>query len=319
MTCYYPKTAYDIGERTAAGKRKLVFKKPAMPKWREVEQIQLPCGRCVGCQQDTADGWAVRCVHESRYHDHTYFVTLTYNDECLPHDMSLNNRDYQTFLKRLRYHAPQCDIRYLLAGEYGGRTQRPHFHLILFGVPLHGRSVGKSEAGFDMYVDPALEECWGQGFANFGEFNIGTARYVAKYLNKKKYGDEAERVDPHTGLKHYERINWVTGEITEVMPEFIRASKNPALGLRWFEKYGLQDVYLSGDFIMLDGLRFKAPRYYDRLLERNDPDLYQEIKAKRAEAANEPHPDRTPERLNDRAQAITYRRKKSKGYARAQN
>jgi len=319
MTCYYPIKAYDLGEKHPSGKRKLSFKLPAMHRHRSYESIPLPCGKCVGCQADTTDGWAVRCVHESRYHKHAFFITLTYDDDHVPTDMSLNNRDYQTFLKRLRHHAKGCDLRYLLCGEYGGRTQRPHYHAILFGVPLDGKPIGKSEAGHDMYRDPGLEECWGQGFANFGEFNLGTARYVAKYVTKKKYGREADEPDPVTGLTHYQRINWATGEIVDVKPEFVRASTKPAIGLRWFEEYGIQDLYNSGDFVILEGQRFKVPRYYDRLLERTDPDYFASIKAKRTEAATEPHPDRTPERLHDRSEAIKYRMKKRAGYERAQN
>jgi hypothetical protein len=44
----------------------------------------------------------------------------------------LNKRDLQLFLKRLRKKDETERIRYYAVGEYGEKTGRPHYHIILF-------------------------------------------------------------------------------------------------------------------------------------------------------------------------------------------
>ena len=45
---------------------------------------------------------------------------------------SINKKDIQKFLKRLRYYFKGRRIRYYYVGEYGERTDRPHYHMALF-------------------------------------------------------------------------------------------------------------------------------------------------------------------------------------------
>ncbi len=73
-------------------------------------------------------------------------MTLTYDDEHLPINdyvdsdgvihgkPTLRKRDVQLFLKRLRKNYKYDNhIKYFCCGEYGGKTFRPHYHLIIFG------------------------------------------------------------------------------------------------------------------------------------------------------------------------------------------
>lgn len=41
-------------------------------------------------------------MHEARLHTHNCFLTLTYDDDHLPDSFSLNHRDFQLFIKKLR-------------------------------------------------------------------------------------------------------------------------------------------------------------------------------------------------------------------------
>ena len=73
---------------------------------------------------------------EAGQHTDNAFVTLTYADDQLPDGNSLCPEDVTKFLKRLRKRIDPVKIRYFLCGEYGeGSTSRPHYHLILFGLP----------------------------------------------------------------------------------------------------------------------------------------------------------------------------------------
>jgi len=64
---------------------------------------------------------------ESLCHEDNAFITLTYDNENLPENATLVPKDLKDFQKRLRYHA-NIDLRFFSVGEYGEKTQRPHYH-----------------------------------------------------------------------------------------------------------------------------------------------------------------------------------------------
>jgi len=130
--------------------------------------------------------WATRCVHESAFHEHNAYVTLTYNDENLPPDNSLSKRELQLFFKRLRKNLdssePGRKIKYFAAGEYGENKGRPHYHAIIFGLSPWGND--KKE----------VEDSWDKGFISTGTVTYDSARYVAEYINTQYDGELAKRV-----------------------------------------------------------------------------------------------------------------------------
>ena len=76
--------------------------------------VVVPCGQCLGCRLDKANDWAIRCVHEAKLHMHNCFITLTYNDDCLPADHSLHRDHLQLFFKRLRRYLDYHEIIFIL-------------------------------------------------------------------------------------------------------------------------------------------------------------------------------------------------------------
>lgn len=100
---------------------------------------------------------------------------------------------------------------------------------------------------------------------------------------KKITGKLADQMDEKTGLKPYERIDYYTGEIIEVSPEYSRMSRGGrhgrGVGYDWISKYTL-DCYPK-DFTTIRGLRMRPPKYYDRILEEIDPHMYDDIKSGR--------------------------------------
>lgn len=64
------------------------------------------------------------------------FITLTYNNNSVPMSsnglMTLDKRDIQLFFKRLRKRNEV--FKYYAVGEYGSKTMRPHYHIIIFGL-----------------------------------------------------------------------------------------------------------------------------------------------------------------------------------------
>ena len=74
-------------------------------------------------------------------------------------------------------------------------------------------------------------------------------------------------------------------------------SLKPGIGSAWFKKYGESDIYDSGDFVVIDGKKYKTPRYYDKLLEDLDEQKLFNIKKARLAKSEERAEDQTRERL----------------------
>ena len=232
---------------------------------------------------------AIRLEHEAYYHEHAWFVTLTYNDENLPHGGTLVADHISTFVKNLRY---RCDekIRYFGIGEYGGTFGRAHYHIILFGPELADKQYhySKPDSRFyspefvQMFGNPSalvwyrsdtLEKAWKKGHADMTAVSSATMQYVSKYHIEKVTGDNAE--DYYTTTDEL-------GNLVELEPEQARMSRNPGIGKKWIEEFW-QDIYPKGHMNYAGG-KCAPPKYYDRWLEENHPDVYQEVKQQREDS-----------------------------------
>lgn len=231
--------------------------------------VQLPCGQCSGCRVERSRDWAVRCVHEAACHDANSFVTLTYSDEHLG-SFSLVYRDYQNFMRRLRRAKP--GVRFYMCGEYGENFERPHWHALLFGAFFEDREpIRKLESGFQLYRSGELEGLWPFGFSSIGDVTFESAAYVARYVCKKITGPQAEA--------HYEMVDRGSGEVSQRRPEFNRMSLKPGIGARWFSRFG-SEVYPE-DIVVINGVKCAPPKYYDKLLGKNDPAALEELQYQR--------------------------------------
>lgn len=240
MPCYAPLIAYYGAELTKNGKRGLVFDSRASFSGLPVK---IACGQCIGCRLERSRQWAVRCVHENKMHDVSCFVTLTYDDDHLPNGGTLVKRDLQLFMKRLRKSRDE-KIRFYACGEYGDRTNRPHYHLLLFGCHFPDRRLRKRSAGGnDCYDSAELAGLWPAGQNLIGEVTFESAAYVARYVMKKVTGEYAEW---HYGGRE---------------PEFTLMSRRPGIGATWLEEYGAETY--RHDSCIVRGKEVKPPRYYD--------------------------------------------------------
>lgn len=244
----------------------------------------LPCGQCIGCRLNHAEGWAIRMVHEAQLHEENSFLTLTYNDENLPSNGNLSYRAVTNFIKRLRrsldktpYHKK---LKYYLVGEYGENFSRPHYHIILFGFDFsyklrykgeeNSKTLAYTKNGKSYYSSTFLSSLWSYGAAHIGDVNYNTCMYVAKYVTKKVNGRNKD--------SHYARI-LPDGEIFQLEQEKSQMSRKNAIGKEWLQKYW-SDVY-PDDSVVYEQRRFKTPKYYDKWLEKNDPLLFDQIKQER--------------------------------------
>lgn len=188
----------------------------------------IPCGRCSGCRADYAKAWSDRMCLELKDNPKALFLTLTYNNDNLHYTDSglptLCKRDTQLFWKRLRKFFKGKRIRYYIAGEYGSKTLRPHYHAIVYGLSLEDfpdrvlRSCNELKDPF--YSSVTLEKIWSKGFCLFSNVSQKTCSYVARYTLKKHYGDDKKILGDREG-------------------EFNLSSRRPGIGLLHAKEFAL--------------------------------------------------------------------------------
>lgn len=287
MTCFSPLRVFQ--EEPGKSVTFVPTREADTPMW-------IACSQCIGCRLERSRQWATRCIHESQMHEFNSFITLTYDDENLPWDGSLNKKHFQDFMKRLRKKFEPQTIRFFHCGEYGEQLQRPHYHACLFGIDFADRYLWTTRNGVNTYRSPTLEKLWPLGMSTCGELTWETAAYTARYILKKITGDEAE--------EHYWRPLCTDLEI-QVQPEYITMSLKPGIGRTWYEKFK-GDCYPS-DFITHRGTKYSVPKYYDKLKKAEAPAEYELLQAHRREKAEKHAHDRTTERLAAREQCAIAR------------
>lgn len=287
MACYHPLTGYRSKTvNPATGKRSIVFNQSE--GFRDLV-VTLPCGRCIGCRLEYSRQWAARAVHEMRSHPVGCSLTLTYDDAHLPSGGTLRKSDHQKFMKSLREKYAPREIRFFYCGEYGERRGRPHYHTCLFNFDFSDKKfVRKSPTGFDLFESEELSSLWKHGEALVGELNFETAAYAARYMTKKIKGPSAKQ--------HY----------GDRLPEYADGSRRPGLGSAYAKKW-LYEIYPADEVTIKKMDKYVTvppPKYYDKILEKEDPELYARVMAKRkAEQWRlRDNPDSTPNRLKARRQ-----------------
>lgn len=283
MTCYHPVPVWKAKQANASGKHSVVF---AEHLGIDGTRMEIPCGGCIGCRLDKAAEWQTRMLHESKEHRMNCFITLTYADEHLPPRESLQHRDFQLFMKRLRNTGVKP--RYYMCGEYGETTGRPHYHAILFGHDFADKkNPKKTKQGHSLYESPQLTELWGKGKTWIGACTPDSCGYVARYITKKVRGEAAPL--------YYTRVNKETGELEPIEHEYARMSLKPGIGATFYEKY--KGEIHNQDSVIVKQQKRKVPRYYDKQLEKFDPFSLEELKFLRSEKAQTRAADSTPDRL----------------------
>lgn len=279
MVCYHPLTCILPSVSDSFGKRKLLFKpldymkssidSPIIRDLFDYElihgfKIKIPCGKCIGCRLDYSRHWSIRSMHEAKMHTKNTFVTLTYNDDHIPDDWSLNKSYIQSFIKRFRKKYGE-GIRYMLCGEYGEKNKRPHYHILFYGFDFDDKYVWSERRGNLYYRSPGLEDIWrdayssdSNGFSIIGNVTFESSAYVARYVTKKILGKNNQHF--YSGRE----------------PEFLLTSRRPGLGNEFFYKY-YSDMFNTG-YCLIENhdKKFKAPipRYYQNLLSNFNPDFY---------------------------------------------
>lgn len=218
----------------------------------------LPCGKCLGCREIQQQQLAIRLAHQARYYDDNHFLTLTYDDDKRPDGLQKN--DLQKFWKRLRQSIArgnlpitQKGLKYLACGEYGDRTQRPHYHAAILGLKIDDLKKWDSENS----TSPTIDRLWGNGIVTVSELTEPRMQYVAGYVLKKA---------------GYRKQTYCDEDGVELQAPFRDMSKG--LGKEWIEAYATD---LRHGYLQHNGAKHSIPRYYKDKISKNQPTLNQYI------------------------------------------
>jgi len=166
------RTPLGVRNLTAAG---VIDHNGKLPFW-----ITVPCGKCPDCRRNRINGWAFRLEQEEKRCISAHFITMTYDNEFLPitrttGQMTVYKKHTQDFFKRLRKTQPEIHIKYFLCAEYGGQTERPHYHAIVFNVINPGQ-----------IIDAWRVKDQPMGNVFFGSVTPASIVYTLKYMDKPR-------------------------------------------------------------------------------------------------------------------------------------
>lgn len=225
-------------------------------------------------------------LHEIDSHDSSIFVTLTYADEYLPENASLKKRDLQLFMKRLRKSLGKRKIRYYACGEYGDETQRPHYHLIIFGMSLCDDDKLKIIQSWP-YTRWEVNQIRKKAFGIAEKESI---QYVAKYIHKQLSGELADEIYIKTGRE-------IPFKILSL-----------GIGKEYADKNKKQMNDLG--YITINGVKQSIPRYYINRLQL-DVDKFKEKAIEKEQSVVEAHTG-----LSDMTELEAYKRLTKEEYVK---
>lgn len=243
------------------------IRNPKSNKW-----MRVPCGRCIACRIAKTREWKLRLMMEKESWSKASFITLTYDEEHLPHTncgrptlwpehLTDYWKRYRMQLHRWKYeHEEEYKkaydryretgqvrpplLRYYSCGEYGDSGHRPHYHAIVFGSDYTNKGnwwIHHYQNGKPVYTSDELLASWPYGLATIDEVTPQSCGYVCGYVQKKLY------YDPWDYYRHFGCC---------VHP-FSRQSQG--LCLDYYEENKF-DTWITHRFT-LDGISYSTPRY----------------------------------------------------------
>lgn len=178
-------------------------------------QFVAPCGKCYDCMRELANQFVLRCNSEYMHSKSTFFLTLTYDNKniryYLPdrvarrkeldfiekvgydyfgmYDHFVLSKDDAVFFRKnlqkcIKRYSENLNFRFVINGEYGTYTHRPHMHALIFS-PLFF-NLGD----FQRLI---TEYCWQFGNVTCSEVTPSRINYCAKHTMKRDVGCELQQ------------------------------------------------------------------------------------------------------------------------------
>lgn len=155
----------------------------------EIDGLPIRCRKCPQCRAAHTDSWVLNCIAEAQAGVQMWALTLTYRPGEDGENFLMYS-DVQKAFKRLRKH--DNALRYLIAGELGGKKGRPHWHALIFwggDPPEKGELLNPQDWG-SWTIPPRWDwPFWPHGHTHIDEGAEAVfARYVCKYAQKDQHG-----------------------------------------------------------------------------------------------------------------------------------
>jgi len=245
------------------------------------DRVTVACRRCYPCLSNIRNDWTFRLEQELKLAYSGYFITLTYDDVQLPikkedHPIarlahlvntygnrvfsevgvpSLYKKDVQDFIKRMRAkqdylinsnllkntYYNRYSIRYYAVGEYGEKTKRPHYHMIVFNIHPE--------------IAEDIEKIWGMGHVVVKSAGTESIHYTTKYCIKRVGQFDKTKVPP-----------------------FNLMSKKPPLGIGYYYSAGrYHKDTLSTQAVNIHGKKVNMPAFYkSRIFSDYEQSIFKE-------------------------------------------
>lgn len=312
--------------------------------------VLVPCGKCVNCRANHAGEFAVRCYLEGLMTPEdrdNLFLTFTYDDDHVPTINLSDGKRYQNLVyddvrNWIHDFRKEVDklisdglaspmswvddggnerfgsgVRYMFCGEYGDQSSRPHYHMILFGVPkiLLKESVPFSHRnGCAYYRNEFFENLWishddyeyfkstpyivrvGHQDDDAGIFSD----YREIYMPEKRAREKSRLGNIIIGKAEFGSCFYTAGYALKKaydfydLPEGLRQpepaySTRPGLGYTYFTDVYLPEVkrrcaegvFELPDILLPNGCYVPCPSYFIRKMELTIPEFYDKIKVYR--------------------------------------
>lgn len=199
--------------------------------------MAVPCNKCIVCRDKCARDWSVRAMCEAQTSNgYPLFITLTYNDRHLPSD-GVRKDHCQSFLKRLRinlnrYLGYDVNLRYFLCSEYGSKTCRPHYHVLLYNFPSLDtlkRSLSIIERSWSYVVAKEVSKDYS---SDYKFYDIHSKRWRVRYGFVHVQMAQGSHVK--YAMKYMRKDAPVPDGSNDV---FFLSSRRRGLGYQWLEEH----------------------------------------------------------------------------------
>lgn len=195
--------------------------------------LLVPCGRCAFCLVNKRAQWVFRMHYEVLNQEYPgYFLTLTYDPKHVPRrdgELSLRFKDVQLYFKRVRKAGFYC--KYVCVGEYGSKTERPHYHMLLWT----DASVGFLQDNWKSSRDGSP-----LGLVHFGTVTPASVMYAMKYIVQPRR-DYGKREKPRAQFSKGLGLSFLSVRMYDFLTEDY---ENPVMTVK------------------VDGQEMALPRYY---------------------------------------------------------
>lgn len=147
------------------------------------KNIEVNCGKCLNCLNNKKKEKALRFIQEMNNYKFKLFITLTMDELQATRSKSgrttVDKNMFTLYIKKLQYWEKKYNMKinkdnamkYISCGEYGERTERAHYHIVLLT---------------NAYIHHKIRTCWKLGHVEMEAVkDVRAVYYTAGYTDKK--------------------------------------------------------------------------------------------------------------------------------------